>query len=58
VMKMLCEVTAASGLGDDFTRAVAESIREVCKLRGEVELVETGQLPNDGKVIDDQRPIE
>jgi len=55
---MLCEVTAASGLGDDFTRAVAESIREVCKLRGEVELVETGQLPNDGKVIDDQRPIE
>ena len=58
VMKMLCEVTAASGLGDDFTRAVAESIREVCKLRGEVELVETGQLPNDGKVIEDQRPIE
>ena len=58
VMKMFCEVTAASGLGDDFTRAVAESIREVCKLRGEVELVETGQLPNDGKVIDDQRPIE
>ena len=58
VMKMLCEVTAASGLGDDFTRAVAESIREVCKLRGEVELVEAGQLPNDGKVIDDQRPIE
>ena len=58
VMKMLCEVTAASGLDDDFTRAVAESIREVCKLRGEVELVENGQLPNDGKVIDDQRPIE
>ena len=58
VMKMFCEVTAASGLGDDFTRAVAESIREICKLRGEVELVEAGQLPNDGKVIDDQRPIE
>ena len=58
VMKMFCEVTAASGLGDDFTRAVAESIREICKLRSEVELVEAGQLPNDGKVIDDQRPIE
>ena len=58
VMKMLCEVTAASGLGNDFTQVVAESIREICNLRGEVELVEAGQLPNDGKVIDDRRPIE
>ena len=58
VMKMLCEVTAASALADDFTQVVAESIREICNLRGEVELVEAGQLPNDGKVIDDRRPIE
>ena len=58
LMKMLCEVTAASGLADDFTQVVAESIREICNLRGEVELVEAGQLPNDGKVIDDRRPIE
>ena len=58
VMKMLCEVTAASGLGNDFTQVVAESIREICNLRGEVELVEAGQLPNDGKVINDRRPIE
>jgi phenylacetate-CoA ligase len=31
------------------------SIREVTKLRGDVELVAPGSLPNDGKVIEDQR---
>ncbi|GAB4176676.1 MAG: AMP-binding protein [Geothermobacteraceae bacterium] len=45
---------APSGLND----AVAASIREVTKLRGEVEFVAPGSLPNDGKVIDDQREIE
>ncbi len=34
------------------------SIREVCKLRGVIEFALPGKLPNDGKVIDDQRPIE
>jgi len=57
-MRLLCEVSIDSGAGDDLAQAITESIREVCKLRGEVELVEAGQLPNDGKVIDDQRPIE
>ena len=38
--------------------ALAESIRDICKLRCEVALVAPGSLPNDGKVIDDQRPIE
>jgi len=57
-MRLLCEVPIDSGAGDDLAQAITESIREVCKLRGEVELVEAGQLPNDGKVIDDQRPIE
>lgn len=38
------------------TEAVfAESIRDVLKLRAEVSLVAPGSLPNDGKVIDDQR---
>ena len=58
VMKLCCEITVGSGGADDLAEAIAVSIREVCKLRGEVELVETGQLPNDGKVIDDQRPID
>ena len=32
-----------------------DTIREVTKLRGEVELVAPGSLPNDGKVIEDAR---
>lgn len=43
--------TAADGLAD----AVSRSLRELTKLRGEVALVAAGTLPNDGKVIDDQR---
>jgi phenylacetate-CoA ligase len=31
------------------------SLREVTKLRGEVELLPPGSLPNDGKVIEDAR---
>jgi phenylacetate-CoA ligase len=34
---------------------VAEAIRDVTKLRGNVELVAPGTLPNDGKVIEDAR---
>ncbi len=35
--------------------AYTDSVVAVMKLRSEVELVEPGSLPNDGKVIDDQR---
>jgi phenylacetate-CoA ligase len=35
--------------------SIVASIRDVTKLRGEVELVEPGTLPNDGKVIEDLR---
>jgi phenylacetate-CoA ligase len=35
--------------------AVGVSIRDVTKLRGEVEVVSPGALPNDGKVIEDRR---
>jgi phenylacetate-CoA ligase len=37
---------------------IAESIRSICKLRGEVEIVAPDTLPNDGKVIDDIRQYE
>ncbi len=40
-----------AGLADRLT----EAIREVTKLRGQVELVQMGSLPNDGKVIEDAR---
>ena len=51
-MTLKCETRARpAGLGE----AVAGSIREMTKLRGEVELVAPGTLPNDGKVIEDLR---
>ena len=51
-MTLKCEVTAPpSGLSE----AVVASIRDVTKLRGEVEFVAPGSLPNDGKVIEDLR---
>jgi phenylacetate-CoA ligase len=34
---------------------VGDAIREVTKLRGDVELVAPGSLQNDGKVIEDAR---
>jgi phenylacetate-CoA ligase len=37
--------------------AVAATLRAVTKLGGEVELVAPGSLPNDGKVIADERPV-
>ena len=38
--------------------AIADSIRSICKLRGAVEIVAPGTLPNDGRVIDDIRTYE
>ena len=34
---------------------IGEAIRDVTKLRGQVELVGVGSLPNDGKIIEDAR---
>ncbi len=46
--------TACSG-PDALVARIGEAIRDVTKLRGEVELVLPGSLPNDGKVIEDAR---
>ena len=34
---------------------IGEAIRDVTKLRGTVEMIAPGSLPNDGKVIEDAR---
>jgi phenylacetate-CoA ligase len=39
-----------------FAETVAETLQALTKLRGRVELVGVGALPNDGKVIADERP--
>ena len=51
-MTLKCEVGSSPA---NIAEAIVGSIREVTKLRGEVELVAPGSLPNDGKVIEDLR---
>ena len=46
--------TVGSG-PNDLVGKLNEAMREVTKLRGAVELVPVGSLPNDGKVIEDAR---
>jgi phenylacetate-CoA ligase len=51
-MTLRCEVTDATG---GLAAAIAGTLRDVTQLRGEVELVGPGTLPNDGKVVEDTR---
>ena len=53
-MTLQVEVAAAS---EGLQRRIGETVREVTKLRGEVELCPPGSLPNDGKVIEDARRL-
>ena len=54
-MVLKCEVDS----GDDgLSAAIAQSIRDLCKVRGEVEFVEPGAIANDGVVIEDIRQYE
>ena len=39
----------------EMNRDYSSMVKEILKLKGEVEVVAPGSLPNDGKVIDDQR---
>ncbi len=53
VMTLQCEV--ADPAKADSAAAIVDTIRDLTKLRGEVEFVAIGSLPNDGKVIADIR---
>jgi len=52
--QMVLQVETTETAGGLATR-LQDVIREVTKLRGEVELLAPGTLPNDGKVIEDAR---
>jgi len=54
-MTLRCEGGAADA---GLEAALVASIRDVTKLRGDVEFVSSGSLPNDGKVIDDIRKYD
>ena len=51
---MTLKVEAAS-MPQGLDVKIGEAIRDITKLRGDVELLAPGSLPNDGKVIEDAR---
>jgi phenylacetate-CoA ligase len=54
-MHLQCETTnQKAGLAD----TIAATLQGICKVRGTVELVMPGTLPNDGKVIVDSRTYQ
>ncbi|MCB5175119.1 phenylacetate--CoA ligase family protein [Microvirga lenta] len=52
VMTLSAETDAAS---EDLAQGIAASVHSIMKLKGQVSLVAPGSLPNDGKVIADER---
>jgi phenylacetate-CoA ligase len=55
--QMCLKVEAAEG-GETLRDGLAQAVRDVTKLRGDIELVAPGSLPNDGKVIEDARKYD
>ncbi|MCY1309713.1 hypothetical protein D9M70_598360 [compost metagenome] len=51
-MNLLVETTDTT---DGLRVQLEAAVREVTKLRGEIQVVSPGSLPNDGKVIEDAR---
>ncbi|MGZ5907606.1 MAG: phenylacetate--CoA ligase family protein, partial [Reyranella sp.] len=45
----------ASGAPQGLDARIGQAIRDITKLRADVQLLEPGTLPNDGKVIEDAR---
>ena len=54
VMTLVAECAAPAA---PLREAVVATLRAVTKLGGEVKLVAPGSLPNDGKMIADERPV-
>jgi phenylacetate-CoA ligase len=52
-MTLHCELRGAPAPG--LAQAIADSLRDITKLRGEVAFRKPGELPNDGKVIEDAK---
>jgi phenylacetate-CoA ligase len=51
---MTVQIEAQGGSADTYMQSVVDTL----KLKGNIEVVAMGSLPNDGKVIDDQRVYE
>ena len=59
-MTLLCEVPGQTEgtTASELSQRIADSVRDATKLRAEVRLVPVGKLPNDGKVIEDNRKLD
>jgi phenylacetate-CoA ligase len=56
--QMVLKVETAAQADESMKEKIAAAIRDVTKLRGDVELLQLGSLPNDGKVIEDARSYQ
>ena len=54
---MTLHVECAEGAKPDLD-AIATSLSDLTKLKGKVVTAETGSLPNDGKIIADERDYD
>jgi phenylacetate-CoA ligase len=54
-MALHCETATQSA---DLAEAIGESIRDLCKVRGDVVLIDPGSIANDGIVIEDVRKYQ
>ena len=55
VMTLKCEIENHQ---ESIEQLIEQSVREICKLRADIELCPAGALPNDGVVIEDARPLD
>jgi len=54
----MCLQVETTVAGEGLREKLEEAVREVTKLRGQVQWVRPGSLPNDGKVIEDARSYQ
>jgi phenylacetate-CoA ligase len=54
----MCLQVEASEAPADLAERIESAVRDVTKLRAQVQLVQPGSLPNDGKVIEDARSYQ
>ena len=55
-MRLVCEITDRSD--KLLAEKIADSVRDLCKLRADVVLVTPGEIPKDGIIIEDARTYE
>ena len=52
---MTLKVETSGAVPEALAGKIGDAIRDVTKLRGTVEILDAGSLPNDGRVIEDAR---